>query len=206
MNTFYSFFLFSYLKNYHGLLNLFKLYPFIYIIAMKISCNISEKIFRDFTIFNILKRLKYWKSPVIFASILTLSAIICFVMKTVDGAVLLGSVLLIVGLGVPAVYFISFFLSLNKQVKMQNLNPPRCAYTIDILDKDDGIFLSNEKELVTYRYKQVYHIYLTKECLYLFMTPQRAFLLPYNDMKDYMDNVIFILEKRTKNKITDLRK
>ena len=38
------------------------------------------------------------------------------------------------------------------------------------------------------------------------MTPQRAFLLPYNDMKDYMDNVIFILEKRTKNKITDLRK
>lgn len=173
---------------------------------MKISCNISEKIFRDFTVFNILKRLKYWKSPVIFASILTLSAIICFVMKNVDGAVLLGSVLLIVGLGVPAVYFISFFLSLNKQVKMQNLNPPRCAYTVDILDKDDGIFVSNEKEHATYRYKQIFHVYLTQECLYLFLTSQRAFLLPYSDMKDYKDNVISILNKRAKGKITDLRK
>ena len=73
---------------------------------------LDSRTFRDFTIFDVLSRRKAWKSPVIFASIMTLSAIICFIMHKVDGAVLLGSILLIVGLGMPIVYFLSFFLNL----------------------------------------------------------------------------------------------
>ena len=173
---------------------------------MTIKCTISEKIFKNFTIFNILKRQKFWKSPVIFSSILSVCAIICFIMNHIDGAVLLGCVLLIVGLGVPSVYFITFFSSLRKQVKLQNLNPPRVAYTIDLSDKDDGIYVTNEKESATYRWKNVFHVYFDKECIYLFMTQNRAFILPYSDMKEGCDLAFSIIKKRVKDKVTDLRK
>ena len=173
---------------------------------MTIKCTISEKIFKNFTIFNILKRQKFWKSPVIFASILTVCALICFIMNHIDGAVLLGCVLLIVGLGVPSVYFITFFSSLRKQVKLQNLNPPRVAYTVELNDKDDGIFVSNEKESATYRWKNVFHVYLDKDCIYLFMTQNRAFILPYSDMKEGQSLAISIINKRAKDKVSDLRK
>lgn len=185
---------------------LFKLKSLFYSYHMTINCTISEKIFKNFTIFNILKRQKLYRSPVIFASILTVSAIICFIMHHIDGAILLGSVLLIVGLGVPAVYFITFFSSLRKQAKLQNLNPPRVAYCVSLTDKDDGIYVTNEKESATYRWKNVYQIYLAKDCIYLFMTQNRAFILPYSDMKEGFDTAFSIIKKRAKDKVTDLRK
>ena len=46
-----------------------------------------------------MRRRKVWKAPVTFASILSVSAVICFIMRHVEGAVMLGCVLLIVGLG-----------------------------------------------------------------------------------------------------------
>ena len=84
---------------------------------METKVILDSPTFRDFTVFDVLSRRKAWKSPVIFASIMTLSAIICFIMHKVDGAVLLGSVLLVVGLGMPVVYFLSFFMNLKEEIK-----------------------------------------------------------------------------------------
>ncbi len=120
----------------------------------------------------------------LFASILTVSAIISFIMHTVDGAVMLGLVLLLVGLGVPVVYFVNFFLSLQKQVKLQNLNPPRLVYTLHFEENSDAIEISNETEHVRYQYKDVYHAYYEKDSIYLFITKDRAFLLPLSLLED----------------------
>lgn len=145
---------------------------------MTIAVRLSESNFRHFLIFNILKRLKLYKSPVIFASILTFSAIISFVMHSVDGAVLLGIVLLLVGLGVPVVYFINFFSSLQKQVKQQNLDPPRLVYTLQFSEDSDVLKVSNDQEQAAYRWKDIFHAYYEKDSIYLFITQDRAFLLP----------------------------
>ena len=148
---------------------------------MKTECTLSEKMFRDFTLFDILKRRKQWKSPVIFSSILTVSSVICFIMHKTDGAVLLGSVLLAVALGMPAVYFATFFSSLKKQVKLQKLDPPRTVYTVELTDAPDGIKVSNGKERASYRWDRAYHAYITDECIYLYMTQDRAFIIPITD-------------------------
>jgi len=145
---------------------------------MTIAVRLSESHFRHFIIFNILKRLKLYKSPVIFASILTFSAIICFVMHSVEGAVLLGSVLLVVGLGVPVVYFTTFFTSLKKQVKQQKLDPPRLVYTLQFEEDSDVLEVTNDKEIAKYRWQDVFHAYYEADCIYLFITKDRAFLLP----------------------------
>nr|WP_321305594.1 YcxB family protein [uncultured Sphaerochaeta sp.] len=145
---------------------------------MTIAVHLNESNFRNFLIFNIIKRLKLYKSPVIFASIMSVSAFISFLMHHVEGAVMLGSVLLLVGLGVPAVYFVNFFASLKKQVKLQNLNPPRLVYTIQFSEESDFIEISNDKEQVRYQWKDVYHAYYEKDAIYLFITKDRAFLLP----------------------------
>ena len=152
-----------------------------YHVPMTIDCKISEKMFRDFTLFDILRRRKQWKSPVIFSAILTFSAVICFIMHAKDGAVLLGAVLLAVGLGMPAVYFLTFFSSLKKQVRLQKLNPPRTVYTVTLTDAADGIRISNGRESASYRWDRAYHAYLTDECIYLYMTADRAFIIPAKD-------------------------
>jgi len=166
---------------------------------MIIQTYLSESIFRNFTLFDILKRQKSYKAPIIFASILSISALICFIMKRVDGAVLLGTVLLIVGLGMPLVYFSTFFLSLRKQVKLQHLNPPRLVYTLELSDKEDGIHIENGKEEATYKWSKAFKAYNAKDCYYLYLTSDRAFLLPKSCLKEEETALWALLQKRLGN-------
>ena len=147
---------------------------------MQINVILSESLFRRFTMFDILKRRKMWRSPVIFASILSSCACVCFIMHHVDGAILLGSVLLAVGLGMPCVYFSTFFSSLGKEIKNQKLKTPRQVYTLELTDKPDGIFIRNKTEKASYKWEQVFHAYRDKTATYLFITVQRGFILPHD--------------------------
>lgn len=151
---------------------------------MKIDVILSETLFRRFTMFDILKRRKMWRSPVTFASILGGCACICYIMHHVDGAILLGSVLLAVGLGMPAVYFSTFFSSLSKEIKNQNLKNPRLVYTLELTDKTDGIFIRNKTEKATYKWEQVFHVYRDKSATYLFLSATRGFILPHDCIPD----------------------
>ncbi|MGE4455008.1 MAG: YcxB family protein [Sphaerochaeta sp.] len=162
---------------------------------MNIAVKLSEHHFRQFLIFNILKRLKLYKSPAIFASILTFSALISFLMHKVEGAVLLGIVLLVVGLGVPVVYFSTFFSSVKRQVAMQKLNPPRLVYTLEFSQESPLLHISNDKEKADYRWQDVHHAYIEKESIYLFLTKDKAFLLPFDVLQDKQATIKLIEAK-----------
>lgn len=173
---------------------------------MKFDVYLDEKTFRNFTRFDILKRRKYWRSPVIFASIMCTAGIIAFIMHKVDGAVLLGVVLTLIGAGMPAVYFLTFFSSLKKQVKAQNLNPPRLVYSFDLTEKGDGIGISNGKETANYEWKRVFHAYRDQKCIYLFMTSDRAFLIPNFENPASTETIWSMIEKKAgKEKCTVLK-
>jgi len=100
-------------------------------------------------------------------------------MNKIEGAVLLGIVLLVVALGMPVVYFSTFFTSLKKQVKAQNLNPVRLVYTLEFSEESDALEISNAKEKASYQWQDVFHAFYEKEAIYLFITNERAFLLPF---------------------------
>lgn len=162
---------------------------------MKIEVMLTDALFRRFTLFDILKRRKMWRSPVIFASILGSCAIICFIMHHVEGAVMLGSVLLLVGLGMPLVYFATFFSSLRKEVKNQQLTTPRLVYTLELTEKPDGIFIRNKKEKASYKWEQTFHAYRDKKATYLFITANRGFILPHDCVTEGSDALWELLTK-----------
>lgn len=175
---------------------------------MKIEVNLTEAIFRRFTLFDVLKRRKMWRSPATFAAILSTCAVICFIMRHVDGAVFLGCTLLFVGLGMPLVYFVSFFSSIRKQIIASGLKRPQLVYTLELTEKADGISISNEKEHADYKWKDVHHVYRDTLATYLFMTAQRGFILPHTCIEDGDGDDLWklIAKKVPKERCTDLRK
>ncbi len=150
---------------------------------MIIEVILTDEIFRRFTMFDVFRRRKLWRNPVLFALILAVSAGICFSMRRVSGAVLLGSVLLAVGLGVPALLAVNFFLSLNKQITQLGLKRGKHVYTLELTDRKDGIHVYNEKEEARYPWKKIHHAYRDTLATYLFITPQRSFILPHTCME-----------------------
>jgi len=99
-------------------------------------------------------------------------------MHDIQGAVLLGTALLIVGIGLPAVYFLNFFLSLRKHAFDKGLSTEKYVYTLE-LSNDDGITVDNDYEHAVYPWEQVFHVYRNTNASYIYITPQRAFLIPH---------------------------
>lgn len=142
-----------------------------------VSAKIDAGIFRSFAIFDAMRLKKRWRSPLIFASILSVCACVCFIMKERrEGAFLLGWVLLGAGLGIPAAYFLNFFLSLRSQCKKMKPGESRVAYTLTLDERE--IRVSNEKESASLPWKKAFAAYRVKDCIYLYAVPQKAYLLP----------------------------
>lgn len=151
---------------------------------MKIEVQMTEEIFLRFTTFDVLRRRKMWRSPVIFAVILTLCAAVCFFMNHIQGAVFLGWVLLIVGLGMPVVYFATFYASLRRQVRLLGLKRPQNVYSLELTREKTGIHVWSEKEKADYEWKRVYHAYRDTLATYLYLNPVQAFVLPHTCVED----------------------
>ena len=174
---------------------------------MTIEVIMTEAIFRRFTVFDIMKRQKKWLPSAIFAAILGISAIICFTMSHVRGAVLLGSVLLAVGLGLPAVYFGSFFSSVKKEIINQGLKRPKLVYTLVLTEKNKGIAVSNETEKAEFEWKKVHHVYRDTLATYLFITKNRAFILPNECVEEGEEELWKLLQRKMgEQRCTDLTK
>lgn len=163
---------------------------------MTIEVNLTEEVFRKFTMFDILRHRKMWRSPAIFAAILGTAAIVCFIMHHVHGAVFLGSVLLLVGLGMPLVYFVTFFSSLGKQITALGLHRPKHVYTLCLTEKANGIGVSNDREQADYKWKDVYHVFRDDIATYLYMTPARAFILPHTCIEEGPDELWKLINKK----------
>ena len=154
---------------------------------VKIQVRLDEMEFMKFSWFDALRCKKIWRRPALFASILGTAAVVCFVLHERRGAVLLGSMLLVVALGLPAAYFLSFFLSLRKQ--SAKLAGGKYVYTLEMYDDARGFAVDNGNEHTSYPWEQVFHIYRDEAASYLYITPQRAFLIPHDCVKDGGDGL-----------------
>ena len=163
---------------------------------MIIDVYLTADLFRRFTVFDFLQRRKTWHSPAIFAAILSVCSCVCFFMHHVDGAVLLGSVLLGVGLGMPTIYFLNFFSSLRKQILVLGLSRPQRVYALHLTEADNGIAVENDIEHADYAWRDVYHVYQNKTATYLYMTPDRAFILPHSCVDEGADALWQLMEKK----------
>ena len=174
---------------------------------MRIEVIMTEEIFRRFTMFDLFRRRKVWKRPLIWAGIFCVSAAVCFVMSHVRGAKLLGFVLLLAGCGLPLSYFATFASSMKQQVLSQGLKRPKHVYTLTLAEKAKGISVSNETEQAEYEWKKIHHVYRDLTATYLFITPARGFVLPHQCIEEGDDALWDLIEKKIpENHRTDTRR
>lgn len=145
-----------------------------------VRVKMDGRTFRRFAFYDTFKKNKRWKSPLIFAALMSFFAAVCFFLHHMDGAVMLGFVLLIVGLFIPTAYLLSFLLSVASSIKTQKL--PRYVYEVSLSPEEDGVFIRSlgtaKNEHITLKWSQMHTAHRTKGCIYLYALPTKAFLLP----------------------------
>ena len=163
---------------------------------VKVEVRLDEKDFMRFGWSDAFRHKRAWRRPALFAAILGAAAAVCFVLHDRRGAVLLGSVLLAVALGLPAAWLLSFCLSLRRQAQAAGLAGGKYAYTLELHDDDRGIVVDNGEEHAVYPWGQVFHVYRDAAASYLYITPQRAFLIPHSCVRGGGDGLWELVGRR----------
>ncbi len=144
-----------------------------------VNVVVDEKIFRAFALFDSLRLKKIWRAPVLFAAILSAFAAMCFALRGHrEQADLIGCVLLVVGLGLPAVYAGNFFKSITRQTRAMGLERPRPVYSVRLSREPDGVQIAIGDETIQYQWNDLFGAYRVVGCVYLYAEANRAFLLP----------------------------
>lgn len=167
-----------------------------------IPANLDRHDFVQFALFNTFRLKKRWKSPLIFFCIMAAFAAVCFaVRKTHDQAVLLGTVLLSVGLVLPAAWFLMFLSSVRAEAKKHGLSKTKAQY-FTLLSRD-SFKVIRDKDEAAFSWADLYMAYRVKGCIYLYANADRAYLLP--DCEDSDAAWDLICSRLPEEKKKDLR-
>ena len=143
-----------------------------------VRCRIDEKTFRDFAMFDTFRLRKRWRLPAGFLALMLVFAVVCFVSGKREGW-LPGTILAVIGIGMPAVYIGSFLSQVKKKAAALKLKKPRAMYTLSLTDTDGTIHNDfKAEENVTLPWEKLWGAARVKGAIYLYATPQKAFILP----------------------------
>lgn len=170
-----------------------------------IPVKLDEKTFKKFARFDMLTLRKQWVRPVGFSLILILFAVVALLTGKKQAG-LIASVLLIVGIGLPLIYFGSFLSQVNMQAAKSRLGQGKRVYTVTL--DGEGLAVQNDQkteEKLLLPWEKTWKAYKNRGCVYLYVTPVKAFLLP-DDQADAPDQAVwdFLLRHMGVEKCVDI--
>ena len=135
--------------------------------TITIPVKLDKATFRRFASFDTFRRQQRWRTPVWFMVILLSFSVYLYFQTDKPQSALIATVLLVIGLGLPAVYFSSFYITLKENIKKYRL--PRHAYTLKLTDKEVYIHSEiNKEEELTLNWNQLFAAYRVKGAVYLY--------------------------------------
>ena len=162
---------------------------------LTISVKLDERTFRRFGVFDTLIRRQHLLRPLAFAAVFLFAGLLVALSGN-NGARLLAVVLYLAGIGLPLNYIRTFLSQLNRQAELQKLGDGRYVYTV-VLSAEEIRFRSEGKEETqSLPYRRAHAAYRKKDCIYLYVTPERAFLLPAASEGPSQEEIWALLQKK----------
>ena len=133
---------------------------------ISVSITMDAASFHKFRSFDLFRHQKRWRRPLAFT------------------AILLTVVLAVVALGLPAVYFYTFFRDLRTTIKKLGL--PRPFYRLRFDDTGLAVWMAGEQDRPEpshqYPWQDLHIAYRTPDAVYLYVQQTQAYLV--NDSQD----------------------
>ena len=152
---------------------------------ISVSITMAAASFHKFRSFDLFRHQKRWRRPLAFTAILLVFSCICLSQVGVrEGAALLAVVLAVVALGLPAVYFYTFFRDLRTTINKLGL--PRPFYRLRFDDTGLAVWMAGEQDRPEpshqYPWQDLHIAYRTPDAVYLYVQQTQAYLV--NDSQD----------------------
>ena len=141
-----------------------------------IRSHLDSHVFSDFSNFNAFQLHNRWLSLAAFPELMLALSLVHYFTDNL----FFFKLFLVLGFILPIGYLFFYFVSLRRQIQVNQLTTPRLAYTVTL--SYSGIHVATETEQITYRWDQIYRVYVRNNATYVYITRARAFLLPNSDL------------------------
>lgn len=164
--------------------------------VITVPVRMDYRTLRKFSLFDTFLLKKHWIRPTVFGAVFLIFAIICFAATGKEQNWLLGTIMLLIALGMPAVYVGMFLSQVKAQAKRLRLDPPRRVYTLTF--SAGGVHITNDMkadEQADLEWKKIPAAFRRKDAIYLYAAPTRAFILPDGQADATQDELWAMMEK-----------
>jgi len=149
---------------------------------ISIPVILSEKQFKNFIIFDSMKKQRRWKTTMSITVMLFTLATLCYAsLEAFPKIEMLGNILIVFCVFIPTNYFRSFYNSVKKETEKMRLAEPRQVYTIQLSTSSNGIryFYPNKTNAAgQYTWNGVDIAWKTRDAIYLYVTKEQALIIP----------------------------
>lgn len=150
---------------------------------LTLEARVTPEVFREFAFFDTFRRQKRWRGPALFTLMMGGFAAVCFALReSREQAVLIGTVLLVVGLGLPAAYVLSFYLSVRRREKA--LKAAGCPVAYRLRLEEEGLHVRQGEREERFPWEGMEEAWRLKRCLCVYVEGRRAYLLPPRDEEE----------------------
>ena len=159
---------------------------------ISIDVWLDEKSYRAFAVFDRLVRTGSWKRPLAFLAVFVALAAISFIAAASgkQGALLLGSVLLLIGAAFPASHFHRFLSGLSQWVARLGLQGKnkRYAYTLAFMENPRALTVYDaNRQPLTFPWKDFHGVWRRRGAVYLYAEAGKAYIVPSSVEKAIRD-------------------
>lgn len=140
--------------------------------------KINAAVFRRFALFDTFRLKRRWVSPAVFSVILIAFSFAAMISGK-QQAQMIGTLLQLIGIGLPLAYVLHFLLQIHDQCRRLGLKTLRPAYTLNFAEKELRVIndMTPEPE-VKLTYASLHGVWRVNGAFYIYAAPARAFILP----------------------------
>ncbi len=143
-----------------------------------IKISIDSYDFKHFSYFHTFYNLRSYRRPLLFFALLCAFGVLCLAPVLRGGPVPLPAIVLLsIAVLIPLAYFLQFGLSVRDQCKTLHLYSPREVYTLRF-SSDSFYAAPLGQQAIRAPWSELWHAYRTKYGIYIYVNPQRAFIVP----------------------------
>ena len=157
--------------------------------AVIVPARLDEKDFLRFGFFDTFRMNRGWKRPLLFTCIMAVFAAACFSFRgSREQASLLGWVLLGIGVALPLVWFSLYLSSVRRVARKFGLSKDKTQYETTL--KEAGATVTRGEEHAEFRWNEIHSAWRVRNCIYLYVRRDRAYLLPEDENADVAWEII----------------
>lgn len=158
----------------------------------KIDVSLDERSYRSFAVFDRLVRTGSWKRPLAFLLAFVVLATVSFIAAASgrQGALLLGSVLMVIGIVFPVSHYVRFISGLSQWIARLGLKgkSKRFAYTLKFREDPRALIVQDaNKARLVFPWKDLHGVWRRKNAVYLYVEAGKAYIVPPSVEKEKRD-------------------